>query len=106
MWLVALALPVQSIAAVTMLHCDHAHHAAQMDAGAHHHDHAAHKHATAEKTGCSACAACCLGAGIVAPRVVLPAPLALVAVLHAADEPTWAGPILAVPKRPPRPRLA
>ncbi|MEP7099163.1 MAG: hypothetical protein ABI781_01555 [Burkholderiales bacterium] len=110
MCLIALALPVQGIAAATMLHCDHAQHAAATVASNprhdHRHDHAAHKAAVAEKASCSACAACCLGAGITAPHVVLPAPLAAFTVLHAAAEPAWVGTILAVPKRPPRHLLA
>jgi hypothetical protein len=91
MWLVALALPVQGVAAATMLHCgsesghagavvvDKAIHAKSdspaMAAAATEHTHhgvhghvdaaePAHDHASHDKGGCSACASCCSAAAL------------------------------------------
>lgn len=118
-WLIALALPVQGVAGVTMLHCAPSHHPAQ---AAPHHHHAAqgaapahaghgasmaHAHQAADKGGCSACAACCAGAALAVPAT----PPALV--LQDARQPVLAavGPppaafITGGPERPPRPVLA
>lgn len=87
MWLVAMALPIQGLAAATMLSCGPGHHrlAAALAAEPADHDHAAHQHhasvsVSAEhdrdsadrsdaapkdlhqlaKFTCSACAACCV----------------------------------------------
>lgn len=60
MWLAALALPVQGVAAATMVFCATSHQSAAA------HDHAAHYDASAADDGepdtmsCSVCASCCM----------------------------------------------
>ena len=101
--LIALALPLQGIAAATLSSCDHR---APMTHGAAH-DHAAmpahaHAHAAVEKSGCSACAACCVGLAIASTLPDIPVPLLPPATLHAVDDPRRTGTPPAVLERPPR----
>ena len=133
MWLLLLALPLQGIAAATMLHCGPGHHGmlaadapvAHPSAGdsSSHHGGAGHGHATMQASGsadhppsaadlsrqskfkCSACASCCLG-------VALPAAVITFATFAPADAPAFQVRIEPVgfftdgPDRPPRIRLA
>lgn len=95
-WLMALAIPVQGLAAAGMRHCGvgpgpvtvavsgaamqthaYAHSHSHADDGpAHDAHHAHHAHADAPDAGhaCSACAACCVSLGLPAPALRLPAP--------------------------------
>lgn len=87
MWLIAVALPIQGVAAATMLHCgstagQQAAAWTQSHAGhAHHHDvtaqsdgvpeaHHSHHHGGG-KLSCSACASCCSAAALPAVQIVL-----------------------------------
>lgn len=88
-WLIMVALPLQGIAAVSMLYCNGAHHmAGQKQSQPTHqvsssdeHDHSKHSHATAAQAEklddtakglpdaahmCGACASCCNGSAIAA----------------------------------------
>ncbi|GGC63531.1 hypothetical protein [Undibacterium terreum] len=79
LWLLMLAIPVQGIAAATMLFCGAEHHhvaVAEQGGHAHHHHDVAKKtdatqssdqHASGAmaKDKCSSCAACCIGAVMV-----------------------------------------
>lgn len=121
MCLIALALPIQGVAAATMLHCaaatSHAAHGASAvahDEGGHHHAGAAphddgvsavSHHHTGGKSSCSACASCCSAAALPAMPIVLAS--------QDAAEPFFAIPRLPVvvfltggPERPPRTILA
>ena len=133
-WLLALALPAQGLAAATMLHCapagggaagSAAHGSHGHDASAaHHHDtaaaddthsHAAH-HAAAADHGldddtpspavhkCSACAACNVGLGLPSQPYLTPGAAAATAVLPAPVAPHVAF-FTSGPDRPPRARL-
>jgi len=133
MWLIAVALPIQGVAAATMLHCGsthehgraslanqghvHHHEAMQAEGGRSHHlthehtaahpvaDHSAGHHHDGGKAGCSVCASCCSAA-------VLPA-MSLVVVSQDLTEtaPLVASAEIVVfltdgPERPPRTILA
>lgn len=99
LWLLALALPMQGLAAAARMHCagqavvneaasarhhaDHHHqdhanaaHQGHLDADAMGHDAASHDGADSPRAGhsCSACAACHAPVGLPAAVVVLPAP--------------------------------
>ena len=124
-WLLAIALPAQGLAAATMLHCapqrsdavpaahaGHEHHGA---AAAQHHHGAASDHAAAGATDaetgsdnmttqlqkCSACATCCIGLALPSSAQPVPGPLATPtarpepAAVHAAF-------LTSGPDRPPR----
>lgn len=129
-WLIALALPIQGVAGVTMLHCGPSHHAPPAEAphaeGGHaHHQHAVHAgavdgqhdhghtaalghaHHAADKASCSACAACCAGTALAVPMTPLVLALQDVAQEHApAAEARLAAFLTGGPERPPRPSLA
>jgi hypothetical protein len=123
MWLLLLALPVQGLAAATMLHCGAGHqrgasslagkagsahrHAAS---GAHHHAAAAvvtaavaHDAAQPDltKSKCSACAACCIGAALPATALVFESFAPALAPLAFVSEPAI-GFVTDGPDRPPR----
>lgn len=89
-WLLALALPAQGIAAATMQFCGPGHQpqVRQLESGAHEH-HGAHGHAAAlaadgagkhqganlaqlGKLKCSVCAACCMATALPASPLTLP----------------------------------
>jgi hypothetical protein len=130
-WLLAVALPAQGLAAAVMLHCaptsraagdatalaGHGH-ADAAHAGHRHHDgqaggpaHTAHHHAAGDdpagdQTGpalhkCSACAACVVGLGLPSTAFVLPQPHAATAVLTAPAVQHVAF-FTSGPERPPR----
>jgi hypothetical protein len=127
-WLLALALPVQGIAATTMFACGPGHDASAGHAPSalHHgaiehesHDHAGHAadghpmdpvHASGEDASgdagtCSACASCCLGAAI--PQARIDADVAVASSTQASDLGFAAVAFLTNgPERPPRPFLA
>jgi hypothetical protein len=78
LWLVALALPVQGVAASTMMFCGPAHESSAAHDHASHHDHSAHDAASASDDGaagepdtmsCSVCASCCTAATLPSPIV-------------------------------------
>jgi hypothetical protein len=130
--LLALALPLQGLAAATMLHCGPSHHARMASAPAAH-DHAAHGHgavagahghdgsaavdvanpqtpnylgdSSLAKAKCSACASCC-------SAIALPASIAEISVVqqHASRFPPLSAQVEPVvtdsPERPPRSFLA
>lgn len=109
-WLLALALPLQAQARVSMLGCaaaptPPAHHQMADTAQLHHHaggdeqqqHHAAHQ--------CSACAVCCIGAALPSQAPALARP-AGGAPLAEAPEPASLGVVTALLERPPRPLLA
>ena len=134
MWLLLLALPLQGIAAATMLHCGPGHHGLQAaDAPMAHHDSAEnsdHHHGEAghveaamhagnggdhapsaadiaklSKFKCSACASCCLG-------LALPTAVVALSTFAPADAPAFVVCVEPVgfftdgPDRPPRLHLA
>lgn len=85
-WLLVLAVPAQAVAAVTMVSCGQAHHAAATTAAHAHHDtqvdadHSAVDEAAAPTQGthakvktCSACAACCSMGALPSTVLALPA---------------------------------
>jgi len=126
-WLLALALPLQALAAATMMHCGahpspHAHASATQPA---HHAHDASSHGPVHAHGhdggatadhhhpasdgansllhkCSACASCCIGLALPSADVAAPGPLKATG----ADLPPPATPAVAFvtggPDRPPR----
>lgn len=122
-WIMLIALPLQSYAAAGMIYCAPTHHAvgavadsahvhAEPDAHAHHHDdmamadeHSDHDHSAPYKNGaskCSACSACCLGIAVIGTldsRIHLPAgsPIMVARATHAHTSA-----ILDGPQRPPR----
>jgi hypothetical protein len=132
----AVALPVQGMASVTMMHCGPAHHGAPGPSHADHpvdhhaagHESVSNEHhstvasaasmpasgdadvepATVAKTGapskvgCSACASCCLGAGMAAPQSSLPSFPGADAALAVAEEAAPAGITVDGLERPPR----
>jgi len=118
--LMVLAIPLQGLAASTMLFCAPQHGHAQAAAGGH--DHATHTHAAADAgpaavhathhpgtsgdgADCSVCAACCTGVAI---TVSLLQPVVLDIASHfglTVAEPR-AGFLTAGPERPPRSDLA
>jgi len=130
-WLLALALPTQGLAAATMLHCapqrsetapslhaGHAHHGA----GAHDSAHAQHHHTAATdpqaadddadagnvKTPlhkCSACATCCIGLALPPSAQSLPGPLAAATARPEAAT-VHAAFLTSGPERPPRAQRA
>ncbi|MCU6435074.1 hypothetical protein LPB67_14950 [Undibacterium sp. Jales W-56] len=84
-----LAIPVQGVAAATMLYCGTEHHHAsvsdqdQHEQHEHHHDaaeklshHSPHSDAAAKlsKDKCSSCAACCIGAAMVTESLIQNSP--------------------------------
>ncbi len=119
-WILALALPMQVLAAAAMLHCtpvprpaaatqDHSgHHPAALGSTAGAHDHARHLAGDAADSvahKCSACAACAAGVALPSPVVsttpIDPArPVLLAPLLRDASV------VLAGLERPPRTRLA
>ena len=126
-WTLALALPMQGLAAATMLHCasspapqavvqasvdahEHAGHhgAADADAPQHSAAHSAHAAGDAADNGghqCSACAACVAGAALPsAVSVVLPVETAGTVLLAPSSHEFSV--VLAGLERPPRSRLA
>lgn len=124
-WLMALAVPLQGMAAASLRHCvpshqrsgtlhaaghshagpSHGHHAADSAAGAAH-DAGADQSADGHKAGkCSACAACCVALGLPATAVRVPVVPAdsFIAILRTEAPPSF------VPRRldrPPRRPLA
>lgn len=108
MWLIALALPVQGLAAATMLSCGGGDH--QQVASHDHHDHAMehggeqaapnHDHAK-----CSACADCCI-AGALPAAVMTLDPLERTTERAAAWRAAPASFVTGGPERPPRHLLA
>lgn len=126
-WLTALALPVQGVAAATLAHCGpshqrmHAHASAHANAHAHAHAHAnAHGHGQAQALAygadpgsqadlasytCGACASCCTGLALLSPGLHVPEPLPVVpafaVLVPGIDDVAQSG-----PDRPPRPNLA
>ncbi|HSB98949.1 MAG TPA: hypothetical protein VLE45_03475 [Burkholderiaceae bacterium] len=131
-WLLALALPLQGVAAATMAHCapmrgdatsvSGHEHAAPRSVPHHHHDaatdtapsHAAHGVASADDTGgqdvtsslhkCSACAACCIGLGLPSTAFALPQP-PVASSVPAAPSAHDVAFFTSGPERPPRPQL-
>ena|SRR6218665_1978348 len=116
-WLLALALPLQTQARVSMLGCGPVHEAPapqphQMMDGADHH---VHHHQQAEPSEpqthakashqCSACAACCIGAALPSAALQLEGPTGH-GVRLAAPEPASLDVVTALLERPPRPFLA
>ncbi|MED5622383.1 hypothetical protein [Ideonella sp. BN130291] len=89
LWLIAVALPIQGVAAATMLHCAGmpSHEAAVAGPGDHHEGHGGHHHAGAAtepagdahathhpaggKHSCSACASCCSATALPAMPLLL-----------------------------------
>jgi hypothetical protein len=139
MWLIVVALPLQGVAAATMLHCDSVHQriAAAGASHDHHHGTAEHRHGhaghgsssighhaaddvaadgedasgasfgtqSANKVGCSSCAACSSGIALPTTPVVLSPP----ALVHSASPvPSFDTAVFLTdgPERPPRPFLA
>lgn len=109
LWMLALALPLQGMAAVAMLHCGHQA-PAQIDAHAGHGLHEGHVHDDASVTGshthsaghsCSACAACCVALALPPAMPVLAAALTAPtsATTLVAPSPSF---LTAGPERPPR----
>lgn len=96
-WCIALALPVQGIASVTMAHCGPSHEGMHSAQGASHHDHSAHQASAAHhhdeaaadpaplndlaKYKCSACASCCAACAIPSAKLRIPQPAATFTVL-------------------------
>lgn len=127
MWLLAVALPVQGVAAATMQFCGAAHHPQKQQVqGADHGHGAAHAEADGHHVGaagpageasaasdlsphgqqkCSACAACCAGSALPPAALVLP-------VVEPASEcvtvvpSAYVGPDVAGLEKPPRSNLA
>lgn len=113
-FLLALLLPLQGLAATTMLLCGPAHHApasaatpghhaAAHDAGAATHEH----HAGTQPSGgqCSACAACCMSTAIIPATLALP----MLPVMAVYAMRSFAVPVAVVTsglERPPRSNLA
>ncbi|MDC6165994.1 hypothetical protein [Paucibacter sp. XJ19-41] len=113
-WALALALPLQAMAATLMLGCgDHGgrqstHSSAQHDAGPEHAHHAEDAPAHADhQVGhqCSACAACCVGAALPSAMPPLPSPAGH-GVHIAQPEAARLSITMAGLERPPRPLLA
>jgi hypothetical protein len=123
-WLLAVALPVQGLAAATMLHCapqrshttsssapaGHEHHGAahaqqHHDASAHDHGSTSDHHASVKTPlqKCSACATCCIGVALPSSAQSVPEPLAAAG---ARPEPVLvhAAFLTSGPDRPPRAR--
>ena len=118
-WLVALALPAQGIAAATMQFCGPGHRQQVQSAPAAGHAHHAHHAAAAAddssapaaqlaqlgKFKCSACAACCMA-------TALPPAMATLPVVKPAIGPEtvapldYVGPVAAGLERPPKPTFA
>ncbi len=149
---VAVALPVQGMASVTMTHCGPGHHGAPGSQRAASDGHPADHHAAAPdspggdhhavpsnaasasdtgdgqplkfasstdaqpakagkagaatKVSCSACASCCLGAGMTAPQAMLPSLPGADAALAVPEEAAPAGVTVGGLERPPRLNLA
>lgn len=115
MWLLLLALPLQGLAAATMLHCGPSHHrmmaiAEPRDAKHHETDTpgAHHEHAQSTpqidklmKFKCSACAVCCVGAAIPSAAVNFE-PLRTAMVPDSFVPLSHAGFVTDGPDRPPR----
>ena len=134
MWLLLLALPLQGVAAATLLHCGPGHHGMQVaeapvahhhsaEDSDHHHGEAGHVHtamhagnagdhapsaadiAKLSKFKCSACASCCLG-------LALPTAVVALTTFVPADAPAFVVRVEPVgfftdgPDRPPRLHLA
>jgi hypothetical protein len=99
-WCIALALPVQGFASVTMAHCGPSHEGMHAAQGASHHDHSAHQASAAHhhdapaanaaagpakaqpaafsdlaKYKCSACASCCAACALPSAMLRIPQPL-------------------------------
>jgi hypothetical protein len=133
LWLLMLAIPLQGIAASTMLHCEPSHARQQVAVEAAAHDHALHQAASAahshdqhhadagdtvahseahspgsadhQKAKCSVCASCCSGVAIVAAPLTtaVAEPHESYTVFLATD---FEPVFVAGPKKPPRPFLA
>ncbi|RQP22760.1 hypothetical protein [Piscinibacter terrae] len=106
LWLIAVALPVQGVAAATMLHCKAAESPAHEGHGHHHGamgaSHAAHSHQHDNgKSTCSVCAACCCAAALPALPIVLAAPEQAASPLAVPHLPAAAF-LTSGPERPPR----
>jgi hypothetical protein len=116
-WLIALALPAQGVAAVTMALCGPIHQrmasAAELVVAAHHHastdahdsTHDAHE-LPGQKYNCSACATCCMSTAISSPLLQPPAIPAGTAVLVSSQYTGVSGFIPDTPEHPPRSILA
>lgn len=114
-WLLALALPAQGIAAATMQFCGPGHqhqvHPAEVGGHAHHAALAGGKSAPAAKLAqlgkfkCSACAACCLATAL--PPAIATLPVVKPVIEPEAVVPSdYAGPVVAGLERPPKHTLA
>ncbi len=121
-WILALALPMQALAAATMLHCSHQ---AAPQAAAAVHEHAGHHGAAAADAGvvqgasvqhttdaadggkhqCSACAACVAGAALPSAVSVTP-PTDAAGAMLSAPATRECSVVLAGLERPPRTPLA
>ncbi|MDE2598426.1 MAG: hypothetical protein KGL40_02255 [Rhodocyclaceae bacterium] len=120
LWIMLIALPLQSYAAAAMMHCAPRHEAAAQ-VSVHHHDDndgmAMHKHAddgaskasgahSAANSKCSACSTCCL-VGMAATNSIAVAPtLDGTPVLVPHPELALPSVVLEGQKRPPRPSIA
>lgn len=112
-WLMLLAIPFQGIASAAMLACAHdappktvqtaAPPCHEMADSAHD---GAHDSDTDHDERCSACAACCMGAAMTPPAPLAAAPQSIPARAAPAATGRIAAVDLALPERPPRPRLA
>lgn len=111
MWLIAVALPIQGVAAATMLHCGSAQgqaHAKLMHEG--HADHDAADGATGQHhdggtAGCSACASCCSAVALPVMPLIL-ASQELTEAAAAVSSPAIVVFLTDGPERPPRTILA
>ena len=123
MWLLAVALPVQGVAAATMQFCGPGHHPQQVQAAPHDHDpdhgmaDSAHHAGPADKAPasadlsqhgqqkCSACAACCAGSAPPSAAITLPVVKPVIERVGVAQKP-YVGPDVAGLEKPPRSSLA
>jgi hypothetical protein len=110
-WLLALAMPFQGVAAATMMLCGPVHEdAAAHEHASHHaqqHDHAASSHdgGEADTTKCSVCASCCTSATLPSPLATYDPPKGH-AVFQTAPASTTASFLTGGLDRPPRSPLA
>ncbi|MBE7417955.1 MAG: hypothetical protein HS128_09380 [Ideonella sp.] len=102
-WLLALALPLQGLAAATMLHCVPAADAARHAAHEHHASMAHDGDAQIQVHKCSACAACSVGLALPSASHTLPEPAVAPQAAPAPDG-GHAAFFTSGPERPPRAR--